>query len=26
MANTSVCNLKTFPVRIEGGAIQIEIE
>jgi nitrite reductase/ring-hydroxylating ferredoxin subunit len=26
MANTSVCNIKTFPVRIDGGAIQVEVE
>jgi nitrite reductase/ring-hydroxylating ferredoxin subunit len=26
MANTSVCNIKTFPVKIDGEAIQIEIE
>ena len=26
MQHTSVCNIKTFLVRIDGGAIQLEIE
>jgi len=26
MANTSVCNIKTFPVTIDRGAIQVEID
>ena len=26
MANTSVCNIKTFPVKIDRGAVQVEID